>query len=162
MTEPARLHLALLVALLVSSCGGSPSAAPGASSPSASPAASATTPGCNLVPGSLVTAQLGIAVGNPKVTSNPLVTTCAYAVGANPSGVLIRFQIHENHASFVDGKSKFNTTTDVSSVGDEAYYSVLASYTALVARKGTVEIEITSKASLTAERRLMLMLLAEV
>jgi hypothetical protein len=85
-----------------------------------------------------------------------------YAVGANPSGVVIRFQIHEDHAGFVDGKSNFNSTTDVSGVGDEAYSSMLATYTALVARKGTVEIEITSKAGLAAERRLMLLLLAEV
>lgn len=162
MKEAARLPLAFLVVWLLSACGGSPSAAPGTASPSASPAASAKAPGCDLVPGSLVTAQLGIAVGNPKATSNPLVITCMYAVGANPSGVIIRFQIHEDHASFVDGKSKFNSTTDVSGVGDEAYYAMLATYTALVARKGTVEIEITSKAGLAAERRLMLTLLGEV
>ena len=70
--------------------------------------------------------------------------------------------MHEDHAGFIDGKSNFNSTTDVSGVGDEAYSSVLASYTTLVARKGTVEIEITSKASLAAERALMLTLFAEL
>jgi hypothetical protein len=85
-----------------------------------------------------------------------------YVVGSNPSGVIIRFQIHSDHASFLNGKANFNSTSNVSGVWDEAYSSVLATYTALIARKGTVEIEITSKAALAAERGLMLTLLAEV
>ena len=154
--------LAFLAACILSACGSSP--APSASGSSPSPLASSATksPNCDLVPGSLVTAQLGIAVGNPKATTTPLVTTCMYAVGSNPSGMIIRFQIHEDHASFMVGKGNFNSTSDVIGVGDEAYSSKLATYTALVARKGTVEIEITSKASLAAERGLMLALFAEL
>ncbi len=154
--------LAFLAACVLAACGSSPAPSAGGLSPSPVVSAAAATPGCNLVPGSLVTAQLGIAVGNPRVTTTPLVTTCMYAVGSNPSGIIIRFQIHEDHAGFINGKSKFNSTTDVSGVGDEAYSSKLASYTSLVARKGTVEIQIISKASLAAERGLMLALFAEL
>lgn len=154
--------LAFLAACVLAACGSSPTPSAGGLSPSPVVSAAAVTPGCNLVPGSLVTAQLGIAVGNPRATTTALVTTCMYTVGSNPSGIIIRFQTHEDHAGFIDGKSNFNSTTDVSGVGDEAYSSVLASYTALVARKGTVEIEITSKAALAKERSLMLALFAEL
>ena len=154
--------LAFLAACALAACGSSP--APGASGTSPSPVASsaAKNPGCDLVPGSLVTAQLGLAVGDPKVTTTPLVTTCMYTVGSNPSGVIIRFQTHEDHAGFLTGKQRFNATSDVSGVGDEAYSSKLATYTALVARKGTVEIEIVSKAGLAAERGLILTLFGEL
>jgi hypothetical protein len=162
MKSWAGLPLGVLAAFALAGCGSSPSS--GATRPSSSPVASiaAAKPGCDLVPGSLVTEKLGISVGDPRVTANALVTTCMYAVGSNPSGVIIRFQIHSDHASFLNGKANFNSTSNVSGVGDEAYSSVLATYTALIARKGTVEIEITSKAALAAERGLMLTLLAEV
>ena len=93
------LLLGLLAACALAACGTVP--ATGRSSLSPSPAASvaAAKPGCDLVPGSLVTEKLGITVGDPKVTATTLVTTCMYTVGANPSGVVIRFQIHEDHAS---------------------------------------------------------------
>lgn len=105
------LLLGLLAACALAACGTVP--ATGRSSPSPSPAASVATakPGCDLVPGSLVTEKLGITVGDPKVTATTLVTTCMYTVGANPSGVVIRFQIHEDHAKFVDGKSNFLSTS---------------------------------------------------
>jgi hypothetical protein len=85
-----------------------------------------------------------------------------YAVGSNPSGVIIRFQIHEDHAGYMRGRAGFSSTSDVSGVGDEAYSAVIASYTTLVARKGTVEILLTAKAALASEKSLMLILLSAV
>lgn len=162
MRAPAGLAFGLLAACALAACGSTPSTGASSSSPSPAASVAAAKPGCDLVPGSLVTGKLGITVGDPKVTATTLVTTCMYTVGANPSGVVIRFQTHEDHAGFVNGKSKFLSTSDVSGVGDEAYTAVLANYTTLVARKGAVEIEVTSKATLGAEKDLMLTVLAKV
>jgi hypothetical protein len=160
MKAGAGLSLALLSACVLSACGAAPAATSGSPSPAAS--AAATKPGCDLAPGSLVTAQLGVAVGDPEVTTTTLVTTCLYPAGSNPAGVIIRFQIREDHAGFLVGRAGFSSSADVSGVGDEAYSNVLASITTLVARKGTVEILITAHAGLPAERSLMLILLAKV
>jgi hypothetical protein len=163
MRARASLPLALLTACALSACGSSSTSSPGAASPSPSPVASvAAKPGCDLAPGSLVTQQLGVSVGDPKVTTTTLVTVCQYTVGSNPSGVLIRFQIHADHAGYSHGREALSDSADVSGVGDEAYTIVIAAYRTLVARKGTVEILITSKAGLAAERGLMLILLAKV
>jgi hypothetical protein len=160
MKARATLSLVLLAACVLSGCGSSPAAT--SRSPTPAVSAESIRPGCELVPGSLVTEKLGITVGDPTAHSTILVTSCLYAIGSNPNGVVIRFQIDDDHALFVDGKSDFPSTSDVSGVGDEAYSAVLASYTTLIARKGTIEIEITSKAALATEKGLMLDLLAKV
>ncbi len=51
---------------------------------------------------------------------------------------------------------------DVSGLADEAYSSVANNYSTLVARKSSTGILITSKATLAAERSLMVILLAKV
>jgi len=160
MKAGTRLSLTLIAAVVLFACGSSPAATSGPPSPAASVAA--TNPGCDLAPGSLVTAQLGVAVGDPRATTTSLVTTCMYTVGSNPSGVIIRFQINEDHAGYSLGMAAFSSTSDVSGVGAEAYSAVIASYTTLVARKGTVEILLTAKAVLGAEKGLMLILLSKV
>jgi hypothetical protein len=164
MKAGASLPLAFLAACSLSACGSSPAATPATTSPSPTPVASAvaTKPGCDLAPGSLVAAQLGMQVGDPRATTTTLVTVCMYAMGSNPAGVIIRFQTSEDHASFLTGKGGFPSTSNVGGVGDEAYSAVLASFTTLVARKGTVEILITAKAGADAERGLMLNLLGKV
>ena len=159
MKAAACLALALLAAWLISACG-SPAASPAATSPS--PSAAATPPGCDLAPASLVKAQLGLTVGDPNVTTVASVTTCAYAVGSNPFGVLIRFQVGQDHGSFATGRAGFPSTVDVSGLGDEAYSSVANNYSTLVARKGSNGILITSRASVAAERSLMVILLTKV
>lgn len=153
------MSLALLAAGLYA-CGSAPAAT--SSSPTPAVSAVAAKPGCDLAPASLITEHLGVAVGDPKVTTTTLVTVCMYAVGSNQSGVLIRFQIHEDHAAYMQGRVAMSGTSDVSGVGDEAYSVVIASYGTLVARKGTVEILLTAKAGLAAEKDLMLILLSKV
>jgi len=167
MKVAAGLPLALLATWLISACG-SPTASPGGATASPGPvgspvpSASASNPGCDLAPAALVKAQLGLAVNDPVVTTTSQVTTCAYAVGSNPFGVLMRFQVRQDQGSFAAGRAGFPATVDVSGLGDEAYSSVANLYSTLVARKGSTGILITSRASLAAERSLMVILLAKV
>ncbi len=167
MKAEAGLALALLATWLVSACG-SPTASPVASSPSPStagtpvPSAAPSNPGCDLAPAALVKAQLGLAVNDPNVTTTSQVTTCAYAVGSNPFGVLIRFQVRQDQGSFAAGRAGFPATVDISGLGDEAYSSVANNYSTLVALKGSTGILITSRATVAAERSLMVILLAKV
>jgi len=167
MKAAAGLSLALLATWLISACG-SPTASPGAAttSPSAAfspvPSAPASNPGCDLAPASLVKAQLALAVSDPKVTATTSVTTCSYSVGSNPFGVLIRLQVREDSGSFASGRAAFPATADVSGLGDQAYSSVANNYSTLVALKGSTGILITSRATLAAERSLMVILLAKV
>ena len=166
MKAAAGLPLALLATWLISACG-SPTSSPAASgSPSSAaspvPSAEATRPGCDLAPAALVKAQLGLAVNDPNITTTTSVTTCAYAVGSNPFGVLIRFQVRQDQGSFATGRAGFPATADVSGLGDEAYSSVANSYSTLVARKGSSGILITSRATVAAERSLMVILLSKV
>lgn len=162
MKAAASLPLALVATWLITACG-SPSS-PGATTSSPSPAASAaaTTPGCDLAPAALVKAHLGLTVNDPIVTTTSSVTTCAYAVGSNAFGVLIRFQVRQDSASFATGRAGFPATATVGGLGDEAYSSSANLYQTLVARKGSTGILITSRANLAAERSLMVVLLTKV
>ena len=164
MKAAASLPIALLATCLVAACG-SPGASPSAS-PSAptspAPSAAALVPGCELAPAALVKAHLGLTVSDPVATTTTKVTTCAYAIGSNPYGVLIRFQVGQDSASFATGRAGFPATANVSGLGDEAYSSVANLYTTLVARKGTTGILITSRATFVGERSLMVVLLSKV
>ncbi len=164
MRRGASAALALLATFLIAGCGSSSTAGSGTVSPS--PGGAHAKPGCDLAPASTVNAHLGVNAANPVATVNGPVTVCMYAVGSNDSGVIVRFQSGMDHAGFIAARAGFTssgqTTSDVGGVGDEAYSSILADFTTLVARKGTVEILITAKASLDAERGLMLELLGKV
>ena len=167
MKAAAGLPLALLATWLIGACG-SPTASPAATgaspspAPSTVPSASATRPGCDLAPAALIKEQLGLAVSDPNVTTTTQVTTCAYAMGSNPFGVLLRFQVRQDEASFRAGRAGFKDTVNVSGLGDEAYSSAQNAYSTLVVRKGTIGILITSRATLAAERSLIVILLAKV
>jgi hypothetical protein len=154
--------------LLIAGCGGgsptgSPSGGPTSGQPSLSPTPTpaGVSVGCALAPASEVSAALGISASNPITTTNSTVTICTY-----PGGALIRFQTGETAANFAVGKAGFGqhgeSVSDVSGLGDAAYSSSLASTNTLVALKGSIEILISSSASLAKERVLMQELLAKV
>ena len=164
MKAAAILPVALLATCLVAACGSpaaSPSASPSAAT-SPTPSAAALVPGCELAPAALVKAHLGLTVNDPVATTTTKVTTCAYAIGSNPYGVLIRFQVGQDLASFATGRASFPDTTSVSGLGDEAYSAVANPYTTLVVRKGSTGILITSQVTFAAERSLMVILLTKV
>jgi len=112
----------------------------------------------------MVTATLGVAVANPDETDNGSVTMCSYGGGTT----IVRFDTATNATSFAVEKQGFATqgmtTTDISGFGDEAYSSILSAggitTNTVVVRKGSVEVLISSKATIEQEKSLAEKLLA--
>ena len=126
---------------------------------------------CGSVTAAQVNAALGTLVGAPNINrSNPPVSVCTYSGGTPFRTVIVRAQGGQDAAGFALEKEAFNrngqTTTDVPGYGDEAYSSVLTagsiSVSTLVARKGDVEILITSRSTLDQIGLLMGQVLVKV
>ncbi len=152
------------------SAGGTASAGATASAVTATNTGSVTSaaadPTCALAPTQMVGAALGSAVGQPSQavnrTSVATVVECTYST-AGPDDVTIRFQTKEDASGFAEGKSNFAggpPVKDIAGLEDQAYVSAVSlgggsALTTLVARKGTLEIEVVSRASLSSEETLV-------
>lgn len=125
------------------------------------PQASAAGLSCAKAPASLVGPTLGLTLAAPKETVNENVVVCQYTGG--PSVTTVRFQVGTDAARFAQGKSRLaehgQTAVDLPGFQDEAYTSSRKSGSAeqntLTARKGSVEILVTSTAGHDAERKLI-------
>jgi hypothetical protein len=101
-------------------------------------------------------------MGEPNKTVSGIVTVCTY-VSAKSGTVLVRFQTKEDAAGFAVGRQGFESsgqkTTDVSGLGDQAFSSTLGggtiAVTTVVARKGEVEVLVTSRAPVDKETALI-------
>ncbi len=176
------LGTALAVAFTVAGCGSqNPPAATGATASAGATGATASAgpakntgpatsaagdPTCALAPPQMVGAALGATVGQPSQavnrTSVATVVICSYTT-TNSDDVTIRFQDKEDAAAFAEGKNNFTASgqsaQDIAGFEDEAYVSTVSlggssALTTLVARKGTLEIEIVSPVSLSREKAL--------
>lgn len=166
----------LALAVVLTGCGSSTSADHGGQG-SAPPASASRTqdnrgsaqPTCALVSASLVNAALSADVGNPVQTVNSIVTVCEFS-GQKAGHVTVRFQTSEDAASFAVGRKGFDAngepTRDVAGFADQAYSSTLGSgdlvLNTLVARQGSVEILVSSKADVDAEKTLERQLFAKL
>jgi hypothetical protein len=120
-------------------------------------------PSCALAPASLVNATLGVSMNNPTETVNSVVTVCNYAPGSGSGGVTVRFQTNEDAAGFEVGKSGFTDSdqpvTDIPGFFDQAFSSTLGRgeivVNTVVARQGSVEILVTSHATIDKEKELV-------
>jgi hypothetical protein len=121
---------------------------------------------CDLAPSSLIKSQLGLDVGTTSKTDNGgSVVVCAYppAPGASKT-VIVRFDTDSSAAQFKttrDGYAPQNMqTTDFPGFGDEAYTNTISvsnlgiTTNTLVARKGKVELLVSSSASFEQEKSL--------
>lgn len=121
---------------------------------------------CDLAPSSLIKSQLGLDVGTPSKTDNGgSVVVCTYppAPGASKT-VIVRFDTDSSAAQFKttrDGYAPQNMqTTDFPGFGDEAYTNTISvsnlgiTTNTLVARKGKVELLVSSSASFEQEKSL--------
>jgi hypothetical protein len=130
---------------------------------------SAKQPTCAVAPAAVVNAALGTDLGDPDETDNGIVTVCAYQ-GASAGHVTVRFQTQEDAGAFAQGRAGFDSngepTKDFPGLGDQAYSSSLGAGSSaiktLVARKGAVEILVSSKASVDAEKTLVQQLFAKL
>lgn len=154
-------------ALLLAGCGGGRSAGNPPAATSASPAAAAGAGSspvtCDLAPGSLVNSALGTDLGAPAQTTAGSATACEYK-GPKAGAVIIRIQTGDTAGLFAAERKTFDTTgqptKDYPGFGDQAFTNVrhmplsMPDMNTLVARKGSVEILVTSPARITAEQAL--------
>ena len=170
------IALCFTSALLIAGCGGSsgsagnPPAAASAS-PAAAGGAGSSPVTCDLVPASLVNSALGTDLGAPSQTTAGSATACEYK-GAKAGAVEIRIQTADTATIFAAERKTFDTTgqrtKDYPGFGDEAFTNVrhmplsLPDVNTLVARQGSVEILVSSTASIAAERTLEQQLFTKV
>lgn len=147
---------------------GSPSARPGTgASTSAPPARASGALSCAKAPTAMVSADLGEPVSDVDQTIGPggTVVVCLYnaTVGDPGTPLTIRIEDDTNASTFAEGRAGFvsmsGPVTDVPNFEDQAFTSVQKNggthtFTVLVARKGALEIEVSSIASLAREETL--------
>jgi hypothetical protein len=170
ITRPIVLTLAS--AFLLAGCGspGSPGTAQSATSAAASTAAAsapaaagAAPPGCDLVPAALVNGALGTDLGAPSQSDAPNAVACQFK-GAKAGAAEIRIATGQTAAAFAAERTTFDSsgqsTKAYAGFGDQAFTSTqkmplgLPDVNTLVALKGSVEILVSSSASITAEQAL--------
>jgi hypothetical protein len=152
------------LALALAACGSGPtsSAAPTGT------AAAAGDPGpksasCDLASPADIKTTLGLDVAAPTSTVNDTVTMCQY--GPVPGGtrsVILRIDTASSAEKFQQTRdgyaSQQMTTTDYPGFGDQAYTNTISAIgittNTLVARKGGVEMQVSSGASFDQEKAL--------
>jgi len=146
----------------LTACGGqSAHRSHAASTGAAGGVTAAGQPSCGLAPASLVNSALGTDVGKQVHKSIGIATVCQFA-GAKAGQVIVRFQTGEDAATFAAERKQFDAngqpTANVAGFTDGAFSSTLntlgVAYNTLVARDGAIEILVSSKAGLDAEKAL--------
>jgi hypothetical protein len=163
IVKHALLASGVAATLLLSACG------PSAKTPSSDGTAAAAGGGgaggagakktCAVAPASLINSALGRTVGDPEEQDNGTVTVCTYTGGGT---TIVRFDTATDAGSFATEKQGFAPqgmqTVDISGFGDEAYSAVLSAAgittNTVVVRKGSVEVLVTSSASIDQEKAL--------
>ena len=133
--------------------------------------AGSSSPTCNLMPAPMVNAALGTDLGNPTQNSDGDTVECEFQ-GTKAGAVTIRIQKGDDATAFAVERKTFQAsgqpTKDYAGFGDEAYTNIkkmplgLPDVNTLVARKGSVDILVSSSASIAAERTLEQQLFAKV
>jgi hypothetical protein len=154
------------VTLLASGCGSPATSTSSGGAPGGATTAGATTAGaatgrktCATVPAALVNSTLGLSVTDPEEQDNGSVTVCTFS-GTHTT--IVRFDTGTDPASFATEKQGFAPqgmkTTDISGFGDEAYSAVLSAAgittNTVVVRRGSVDVLVTSSASIDQEKAL--------
>jgi len=95
-------------------------------------------------------------------------TICQYESKQPPGAVMLRAQTGQDAAGFAKGRASYEShgmrTTEVVGVGDEAFSSsstaMKHTITTLVARRGSLEITVSSPVGLEREKALLVRLFA--
>jgi len=161
------LIIAALAGVTIAVAGCGPDSSTSANSnPAGGGGGASKSASCDLAPSSLIKSQLGLDVGTPSKTDNGgSVVVCTYppAPGASKT-VIVRLDTDSSAAQFKttrDGYAPQNMqTTDFPGFGDEAYTNTISvsnlgiTTNTLVARKGKVELLVSSSASFEQEKSL--------
>ncbi|XVV05308.1 hypothetical protein ACQPW3_07920 [Actinosynnema sp. CA-248983] len=116
---------------------------------------------CSKAPEEVVGAALQLNLAHPKQTVNQNVVVCQYEGGG--VNTMVRFQSESDADAFAQGKKGFTDSgqrvADLGGFFDEAYTSTLGAgevvQNTLVARKGDIEILVTSAANFEQEKKLV-------
>lgn len=130
------------------------------SSGTAGPPSTSGTPRCAAAPVALVGAALGYALRGPIETDSHAVVVCTYGMASGTGVAVVRFQSGESSATFSRDRATFvahgQQVTDIGGFFDEAFSSSFKSGTnTVVARKGSVEIQVISGAGFAQEKNLI-------
>jgi hypothetical protein len=118
---------------------------------------------CDLAPATLVKQTLGVDVGPAQPNDNGSVLVCTYPPSPGAAAeVIVRFDTASGADQFKGARDAYATqnmqTQDYPGFGDEAYTNTISAIgittNTLVARKGSVEILISSPASFDQEKSL--------
>jgi hypothetical protein len=176
LTRPIILTLASV--FLLAGCGnsGSSGVSQSTTSPASSAAGSPAAAGqsqvsCDLVPATLVNTALGTDLGPPSQTTGGNAIACQFK-GAKAGTVEIRIATGETAAAFTAERKTFDSsgqsTKTYVDFGNQAYTSTqkmplgMPSVNTLVTLKGSVELLVSSTASITSEDALEQKLFAKI
>jgi hypothetical protein len=149
------------IAVALAACGSSSPGATGA--PGGGGGGAGKTASCGLASPSLVKQALGLDVAAAEANDNGTVLVCTYQPAAGATGVvLIRYDTGSSAAQFKATRDGYATqkmeTKDYPGFVDEAYTNTISAIgittNTLDARKGSVEILISSGASFDQEKAL--------
>jgi hypothetical protein len=158
------LIIAVLAGVTCALTGCGPDSAGSTNSAGSGGGGGSKTAKCDLAAPSLIKDTLGLDVGAPSASDNGgSVLVCTYppASGATKT-VLVRFDTGSDAAQFKTARDSYATqnltTTDYPGFADQAYTSTISAIgittNTLVARKGKVELPVSSSASFDHEKAL--------
>jgi hypothetical protein len=190
MRTPFRVVVIALAAVggLLTACTPAPSAGPTTDSTVEPPGAtdqgslSTVEPGptgaptgaaawCALAPPSLVASTLGIQLRVPAASFTSEEIRCTYVpVAEGEMTIAVRFRVDQTHDTFVEHRESINRpnepTIDLPAVGDEAFYRTnefdVQVTQIVVARKGTVSVQLEAPGTLDDCAELVRAILAQL
>ncbi|QFZ17212.1 hypothetical protein [Saccharothrix syringae] len=156
----ARTALAAAALLALGACSAEPAPAPTTSTEPPPTATESAGVSCADAPQDVVGEVLGLRLNHSRQAIRDNVVTCTYDGG----GAEVRFTTGADAASFAARRAEHASTTDVPDLPDEAYRATTTSgevvHTLVVARRGTVEVAVSSGANAARVQQLVSTLLA--
>lgn len=158
----ARTALAAAVLLALGACTAEPQAVPTTTAPPSPTATESAGVSCADAPQDVVAAALRLRLNHSRQSIRDNVVTCTYDGG----GAEVRFTTGADAASFAQRRAQRRDAVDLPGFHDEAYRATTTSgevvHTVVVARRGTVEIAVSSGANADQARQLVSELFARL
>jgi hypothetical protein len=159
-----RTVLAAVALLALGGCTGTPTPPPPPTAEQSPTPTSTDSAGvnCEDAPEDVVGAALGLKLNHPRQTISGNVVRCSYDGGMTE----VRFDTGADAASFAEGRKEHARATELPDFHDEAYRATAVTgevvHTAVVARRGTVKITVTSNANADQAQHLITDLFARL
>ncbi|MDR6598644.1 hypothetical protein ACFFSW_08325 [Saccharothrix longispora] len=151
----ARTALVAAALLALAACTSAQDAAPATQAAPSTTATDSAGVNCDDAPQDVVATALGLRLQHSRQAIRDTVVTCTYDGG----GAVVRFRTGADAASFAEGRGAQDHVEDVPGFHDEAYRATTTRgevvQTVVAARRGTVEITVTSGATVDRATRLV-------